>query len=104
MTIKMTNIKKVVLSLLVVGIAVSTQAFKNAKPVNGQFATGIFYNISGIENNNPQNYVFSETGDCLDLPAAACSATWNYTLPLTNGHPNGSKVSTSDEVGTYDGN
>ena len=100
----MKNFKKLMLSLLVVGLAVSTQAFKKAnEPVNGKFATGTFYNISGVESADPNNYVFSETGDCLDQPAAACSATWNYTLPLTDGHPNGSKVSTSDAIGTYDG-
>jgi hypothetical protein len=56
-----------------------------------------------MDNLQPEHSITFQALKIMTLKIM-CSATWNYTLPLTNGHPSGSKVCTSDAVGTYDDN
>lgn len=99
----MNNLKKLALGLLVGAIAIGFSAFKSSE--KAKFAQEVFYNISGTQSNIASNYVYRPDGDCSPASLKVCSATWNYTGTLTEGaNPNGSKVSTTDSPGQWDGN
>lgn len=101
----MKNFQKLALGLIVGAMAIGFSAFKSSENANSKFAQQKFFNTTGIQSNNPLDYQYRPDGGCESLPAAACSATWNYSGTLTEGaHPNGSKVSTTDAIGSYDGN
>lgn len=99
----MNNLKKLALGLLVSAMAIGFSAFKTSE--KAKFAQEVFYNISGAPNNIASNYVYRPDGACALNTLKKCSATWNYTGTLSEGdNPNGSKVSTTDSPGAWDGN
>jgi hypothetical protein len=101
----MKNFKKLALGLSVGAMAIGFSAFKSSENANAKFAQQKFYNTSGVQSTNPQDYEYRPDGGCESLPAAACSAVWNYSGTLSEGdHPNGSRVSSTDDIGTYNGN
>lgn len=101
----MKNLKKLALGLLVGAMAIGFSAFKSSADNNAKLAQEVFYSKTGIQSTNPTDYYYRADADCNLTPAAACSAIWNYTGTLSeDSHPNGSKVSTTDRVGTWDGN
>lgn len=101
----MNNLKKLALGLSVGAMAIGFSAFKSTVNANGKLAQQTFYNTTGVQSTDPLDYQYRPDGGCESLPAAACSATWNYSGTLSEGdHPNGSKVSTTDAIGTYNGN
>ncbi|WP_316753294.1 hypothetical protein [Pedobacter gandavensis] len=101
----MNNLKKLALGLSVGAMAIGFSAFKSSENANAKFAPQKFYNTTGVQSNDPLDYQYRPDGACESLPAAACSALWNHSGTLSEGaHPDGSKVSTTDAIGTYDGN
>ncbi|MBB5645781.1 hypothetical protein [Pedobacter cryoconitis] len=100
----MKNYQKIALALMVGVSALGFSAFQNSANANLKLSQQTFYNIKGITSTNPADYIYRPNGSCL-TSSKACSAVWNYSGTLTPGsHPNGTKVSPSDAVGTYDGN
>ncbi|RQO74518.1 hypothetical protein DBR43_03765 [Pedobacter sp. KBW06] len=101
----MNNLKKLALGLSVGAMAIGFSAFKSTVNANAKFAQQKFYNTTGTQSTDPKDYEYRPDGACESLPAAACSAVWNYSGTLSEGdHPNGSRVSSNDEIGTWNGN
>ncbi|MBB2148957.1 hypothetical protein [Pedobacter gandavensis] len=100
----MNNFQKLALGLSVGAMAIGFSAFKSSENANTKLDRAIFFNKSGVQSNIASDYVYQPDGDCL-AASTACSAEWNYTGTLTEGaHPNGSKYSTTDSQGAWDGN
>ncbi|WGQ10751.1 hypothetical protein QG516_03665 [Pedobacter gandavensis] len=80
------NIKKIALSLLVVGLAVGFSAFK---PETNKLRAGdyMFYNrTQNIHNSDLTKYVFRSTPSC-NVSGVVCTEIWNIgsQTPPTDG-------------------
>jgi len=93
---------------LTTGLAVAAMAVLSAVSFDAASKSAqnqqLFFNITGVESNNPLDYEYRPDGACIQSEQA-CSATWEHTGMLNPGdNPNGAKVSASDQPGTYNGN
>lgn len=96
--------KQIIYGLLVAATAVSVSAFTNAKSVKTGAGEYLFYNTTGVESSDPNDYVFDNRigAGCNTMISEACSAQWNNSAtPALGAHPDGSKVSDEDNQGRY---
>ncbi|WP_316778734.1 hypothetical protein [Pedobacter antarcticus] len=80
------NIKKIALSLLVVGLAIGFSAFNDAK--KSETTIHRFYNKSGSSTPmNKANYVYQTNSELCDESPVICSEEWDTgsTTPPASG-------------------